>query len=75
LHAPLESQIMLPEQVSGSAAPVTGAQVPAGVPLQVWQVAQLACSQQTPSTHAPVSHCAPAVHAPPRLWYSQVSAT
>ena len=37
----------------------------ASVPLQVWQVAQAALPQQTPSTQLPLMHWLPAVHARP----------
>jgi hypothetical protein len=55
-----------PEQLSGSSVDVTEAQVPGlVVVLHAWHVPQVAVSQQTPSTHAPVSQSPPLPHAAP----------
>jgi hypothetical protein len=45
LQAPLESQLLVPLQLSGSSAFVTAAQVPPG-PVQDWHVPQDATLQQ-----------------------------
>ena len=62
---PFASHVSLPVQLSGSVPFVTAVQVPGVVRSHAWHVPQLADSQQTPSTQLPVSHCVPAVHAPP----------
>jgi hypothetical protein len=68
LHAPLESQIWLPEQLpSGSSALVTMTQVPPP-PVQARQVPQVLVVQQRPSTQLPVVHWLPAVHVSPGLF-------
>lgn len=58
LHVPVASQVVVPVQLLGSSAFVTAAQVPLAV-AQVWQVAQDAEPQQTPSTQEPLVHSTP----------------
>jgi hypothetical protein len=55
LHAPAESQVLFPVQVSPSSMPVTDVHVP-GVPPQVWQAALHADAQQNPSTQLLLAH-------------------
>jgi hypothetical protein len=68
LHAPLESQIWVPEQLpSGSSAPVIATQVPPP-PVQALHVPHVLLVQHRPSTQLPVVHSLPAVHASPGLF-------
>jgi hypothetical protein len=64
LHVPVASQVVVPVQLLGSSAFVTAAQVPFAV-AQVWQVAQDAVPQQTPSTHEALVHSTPVRHVLP----------
>jgi len=65
LQPPEPSHALVPVQVpTGSLSTCPGAmslQVPGVVPLQVWQVPQLAELQQTPSTQFPLAQSPPAV--------------
>jgi hypothetical protein len=67
LHVPWQTPVPAHEPCLG--VPVRIPQVPAGVlagaPPQYWQVPVHALVQQTPSTHIPVRHCVPVVHACP----------
>jgi hypothetical protein len=68
-HSPVLPQGgALPQRASATPS-ITGAQVPSGAPVlafeQAVQVPVQALLQQTPSTQAPLAHCAPSVHPPP----------
>ena len=66
-QSPVEPHVFAPVHVSGSEALVTGEQTPGfpAVSHAMHVPAHVACSQQTPSTQAPVSHSVPKVQAPP----------
>ena len=63
LQAPVASQLLVPEQLLGSSAPLMAAQVPP-VP-HAWQAPHVAVPQHTPSTQFPLVHSEPAAHAVP----------
>jgi hypothetical protein len=64
LQAPVESQVSVPMQLSGSSALVTATQVPPP-PVQAWHFPQAETPQQWPSMQDPDMHAVPAEHAPP----------
>jgi hypothetical protein len=76
-HLPLVPQLAAPwsvQNVAGACVPgATGEHIP-GDPatLQAWHPAQLLDPQQTPSTHAPLMHWLPVVHARPLAFSAQL---
>jgi hypothetical protein len=74
LHPPAASQALVPEQVSGSSAPVTATHTPPP-PVQAWHEPQDAVMQQWPSTQFPDWQRAFESHAPPAaIWLWQAPA-
>jgi hypothetical protein len=66
LHAPLASQVLVPVQLSASAALLTATQVPGlAVLTQVRHVPPHATLQHTPSEQTPLWHSVPRAHAAP----------
>jgi len=67
LHSALESQVTVPEQVSGSSTPATSRQAPGAAPSHLRQAPSQRSAQQTQSVQAPLMQCESALQGWPTV--------